>query len=82
MSLLIKKSDIRNHLIVRRHERNRLYLPLPQPDTQVISSAAPDAIKADLLDFAQDFMGSLASIDRLTSSISRQAPARPASLQE
>ena len=29
MSLLIKKSDIRNHLIVRRHERNRLYLPLP-----------------------------------------------------
>jgi hypothetical protein len=89
MSLLNRKSDVKNHLSVRHYKANHLYRPLSQPDEQVIAPPDPDAIKANLSDFAEDFNvehsssgRSIASNDGLTLSVDPQPSLPPRSVQE
>jgi hypothetical protein len=89
MSLLNRKSDVKNHLSVRHHKVNHLDRPLSQPDEQVIAPVEPGAIKASSSDFAEDFNlehsssgHSIASKDGLTLSIEPQPPSPPRSVQE
>jgi len=89
MSLLNRKSDVKNHLSVRHHKVNHLDHPLGQPDEQVIAPVEPGAIKANSSDFAEDFNlehsshgHSIASKDGLTLSICPQPTLPPRSVQE
>jgi hypothetical protein len=89
MSLLNRKSDVKNHLSVRHHKVNHLDHPLGQPDEQVIAPVEPGAIKANSSDFAEDFNlehsssgHSIASKDGLKLYIVPQPTLPPRSVQE
>jgi hypothetical protein len=89
MSLLNRKSDVKNHLSARRHKANPLDRPLNQPGEQVIAPVEHDAIKANSSDFAEDFnvehsssSHSMATKDGLTLSVDPQPPIPPRSVQE
>jgi len=89
MSLLNRKSDVKNHLSIRNHKDSHLGRPLSQPDEQVIAPIEPGASKANPSDFAQDYNlehsssgHSIASNNGLTLSIGPQPPLPPRSVQE
>jgi len=89
MSLLNRKSDVKNHLSIRHPKVNHMDRPLNQPDEQVIAPVEPDAIKANSSDFAEDFNvehswsgRSITSNDGLTLSIDPQPPLPLRSVQE
>jgi hypothetical protein len=89
MSLLNRKSDVKNHLSVRHYRANHPDRPLSEPDEQVIAPIEPDAIKEISSAFAEDFNvehsssgRSIASNDGLTLSIDPQPPPPPRSVQE
>jgi hypothetical protein len=86
MSLLNRKSDVKNHLSARHHKANDL---LNQLDKQVIAPVETGAIKEDPLDLAEDPIGerssssaSHASKDRLATSSTPQTPVPPRSVRE
>jgi len=89
MSLLNRKSDVKNHLSVRHNKENHLGRPVSQPDEQVIAPVEPDLIKANSSNFAEDFNGEhswsgrfITSNDGLTLSIDPQPPLPPRRVQE
>ena len=89
MSLLNRKSDVKNHLSAHHNKANHLNRPLSQLDEQVIAPVETGAIKEDPLDLAEDPIGerssssaSHASKDRLATSSTPQTPVPPRSVRE
>jgi hypothetical protein len=54
--ILIKKSDVKNHLSARHRTEIHLQPPASQPDATGFSGTEPEAIKANSSDFAEDFV--------------------------
>jgi hypothetical protein len=78
----IRQSDAKNHLSPRFRTKIHLCDPVSQPDATGYSMPEPDAIKANLSTFAQDFVAehssprvTAASGDHLPGSFRPEAPA-------
>ena len=78
---LIKKSDVKNHLSARHH--NRMHLaPASQPDATGFSGTNQESVKTNGADFTQDLAAEEmtapltgAGLDSSTDSSTPQAPA-------
>jgi hypothetical protein len=84
----IKRSDVKNHLSPRHRTDIHLCQPESQPDATGFSAAEPDAIQANSLNSAEDFVAersssgaALAQSNPLLGSIGPQAPATSKSVQ-
>lgn len=85
---LIKKSDVKNHLSSRYRTQIHLCQPESQPDATAFSVAEPDAIQANSLNFAADFVAehsssgtALAQGNPLIGAIGLQAPSTSKNVQ-
>ncbi|MFZ0393889.1 MAG: hypothetical protein WCF17_01200 [Terracidiphilus sp.] len=85
---LITQSDVKNHLSPRYRTKIHLCEPESQPDATGFSVGEPDAIQANPLSFAEDFIAehspscaALAPDKPLVGSIGPQAPATSRSVQ-